>query len=162
MKYIPVLKQYCSFADVSAGNVDPRIAKMIEVISNDIQSGNATVENNKVAKMVRFLADPEYAELLDMEALTDMVMADPQAFMVMTQMTNMQMAKSIMATQGAIPLSVNTTVAPQEKTESDDSMKLEGEDDARYKERMTRLMEEAAKYGNYEAAARYQKALNSI
>ena len=72
------------------------------------------------------------------------------------------MAKSIMATQGAIPLSVNTTVAPQEKTESDDSMKLEGEDDARYKERMTRLMEEAAKYGNYEAAARYQKALNSI
>ena len=132
---------------------------MIEVIANDIQVGSATAENNTVAKMVRFLADPEYAELLDTETLTDMVMADPQAFMVMSQMTNMQVAKSIMANQGAMPLSVNATVTSPKREVVDDSMKREGEDDEQYKQRITWLMEEAVKNADYEAAARYQKAL---
>jgi hypothetical protein len=168
VKYVPVLKKYCTFADVAAGNVDPRIAKMIEVISNDIQSGGEAVKNNIVAKLVRFLVDPEYADLLDTETLNDMVMADAQAFTVMSQMTNMQMAKSIMSGNGAIPLSVQSQVVTPAKTYSvatpteigsADCVKLDGEDEAEYKQRVTMLMEEAVKNCDYEAAAKYQKIL---
>ncbi len=159
VKYVPVLKKYCTFADVAAGKMDPRIAKMIEVISDDIQSGKETIENNVVAKMVRFLVDPDYADLLDTEILNDMVMADPQAFMVMSQMTNMQMAKSIMSSHGAIPLSVQRQEGTSTETCSADCMKYVGEDDAEYKQRLTMLMEEAVKNCDYEAAAKYQKAL---
>jgi len=157
VKYVPVLKKYCSFADVAAGKVDPRIAKMVEVIASDIQSGK---ENNVVAKMVRFLVDPDYADLLDTETLNDMVMADPQAFMVMSQMTNMQMARSIMSGHGAIPFSIQTQAATTTETSSTDLAKLDGEDDAEYRQRLTALMEAAAKNCDYEAAAKYQKALN--
>lgn len=162
VKYVPVLKKYCTFADVAAGKVDPRIAKMIEVISNDIQSGKETTDNNVVAKMVRFLVDPNYADLLDTETLNDMVMADPQAFMVMSQMTNMQMAKSIMS-QGAIPLSVQNQAVAQTEPVVDDCVKIERENDTEYKQRLTSLMEDAVKNCDYEVAAKYQKALkNSI
>lgn len=157
VKYVPVLKKYCTFSDVAAGRVDPRIAKMIEVISNDIQTGKEVTENNVIAKMVRFLLDPNYADLLDTETLNDMVMADLQAFMVMSQMTNMQMAKSIMLSHGAIPISVQTqTVMP---AATDDCVKLVEETEAEYKQRLTMLMEEAVKNCDYEAAARYQRAL---
>lgn len=159
VKYVPILKKYCTFADVVAGQIDPRIAKMVEVISDDIQSGKETTENNVVAKMVRFLLDPDYADLLDMETLNDMVMADPQAFMVMSQMTNMQMAQSIMSSHGAIPLSIQRQEVLSPKTFSDDCMKMEGEDEEQYKKRLTKLMEEAAKSYDYEAAAKYQRAL---
>lgn len=159
VKYVPVLKKYCTFADVVAGKVDARVAKMIEVISNDIQSGKATTENNIVAKMVRFLFDPDYADLLDTEILNDMVMSDPQAFMIMSQMTNMEMAKSIMSSQGAISLSIQSNEGTSAKECVDESMKKEGEDDAEYRQRLTKLMEEAAENHDYEVAAKYQRAL---
>lgn len=162
VKYVPVLKKYCTFADIAAGNVDPRIAKMIEVISNDIQSGEETQRNNIVAKLVRFLVDPNYADLLDTETLNDMVMADPQAFMVMNQMTNMQMAKTIMGNHGSIPLSVQANTAAPVNQIFDDCARLEGEDDVKYKNRLTKLMEEAVEECDYETAAKYQKALRTV
>lgn len=159
VKYVPILKKYCTFADVAAGKVDARVAKMLEIISNDVQSGKATTENNVVAKMVRFLFDPDYADLLDTETLNDMVMADPQAFMIMSQMTNMEMAKSIMSGQGAIPLSIQSHEDTSTKESVDESMKKDGEDDVEYRQRLTKLMEEAAENHDYEAAAKYQRAL---
>lgn len=157
VKYVPILKKYCTFADVTAGNMDPRIAKMIEVISNDIQTGTENAESSVVAKMVRFLVDPGYSDLLDKETLNDMVMADPQAFLVMSQMTNMKMAESIMS-RGGLPISVQQSVeAPTEE-----NLRLQGEGEAEYKQRITNLMEEAVKNCDYEAAAKYQKALKTL
>ena len=176
-KYVPVLKKYCTFADVAAGNVDQRVAKMLEVISNDIQSGKEVTENNVVAKLVRFLMDPDYADLLDTETLNDMVMADPQAFAVMTNMINMEMAKSIMAQGGAIPLSFSSqemgstesipvSFSSQEmgSTESipDESVRKDGESDIEYEQRLNQLMEESAASSNYEMAAKYQKVLTDL
>lgn len=178
IKYVPVLKYYCTFSDVSSDNIDPRIAKMIEVIANDIQDGGTSTESNVLAKMVRFLTDPAYKDLLDTEALTDMVMADPQAFMVMGQMTNMQLAQSIISNQGAIPLSVQQPHQSQqsqqvqqlqqpqpnvqETSEADECKQLETETYTEYKGRLTVLMEDAAKNYNYELAAKYQKALKQL
>lgn len=158
VKYVPILKKYCTFADVAAGKVDARVAKILEIISNDVQSGKST-ENNVLAKMVRFLFDPDYADLLDTETLNDMVMSDPQAFMIMSQMTNMEMAKSIMSSQGAIPLSIQSHEDISTKESVDESMKKDGEDDAEYRQRLTKLMEEAAENHDYETAAKYQRAL---
>ena len=163
IKYVPVLKKYSTFADVVAGKVDKRIAKMIEVVSDDIQSGRETTENNVVAKMVRFLMDPDYADILDTETLNDMVMADAQAFMVMNQMTSMQMAKSIMSTHGAIPLEIKKSeVVENEEVLTDETIKRPEEDDEAYKLRISKLMTEAAKNCDYEAAAKYQKLLKSL
>lgn len=159
VKYVPILKKYCTFADVAAGKVDARVAKMLEIISNDVQSGKSNSENNIVAKMVRFLFDPDYADLLDTETLNDMVMSDPQAFMIMSQMTSMEMAKSIMSRQGALPLSIQNHECTSTKEIVDNSMKKDGEDDAEYRQRLTKLMEEAAENHDYEAAAKYQRAL---
>ena len=136
---------------------------MIEVVSDDIQSGRETTENNVVAKMVRFLMDPDYADILDTETLNDMVMADAQAFMVMNQMTSMQMAKSIMSTHGAIPLEIKKSeVVANEEVLTDETMKRPEEDDEEYKMRISKLMTEAAKNCDYEAAAKYQKLLKSL
>lgn len=162
IKYVPVLKKYCTFADIAAGNIDPRIAKMIEIISNDIQTGDTSTTNNVIAKMVRFLSDPNYTELLDKEVLTDMVMADPQAFMIMGQMSTMRLADSIITGKG-VPLSLQM---PNQETvnttELDISQKLENEDEATYQQRLTELMEEAVNSHDYVTAGKYQKILNSI
>ena len=130
--------------------------------SNDIQTGDTSTTNNVIAKMVRFLSDPNYTELLDKEVLTDMIMADPQAFMIMGQMSTMRLADSIITGKG-VPLSFQ--IPNQETvntTELDISQKLENEDEATYQQRLTELMEEAVNSHDYVTAGKYQKILNSI
>lgn len=158
-KYVPVIKKYCKLSDVVAGTIDPRIAKMVEVIANDISTGEddeSTNSSSVVAKMVRFLMDPDYDDLLDKEILNDIVMNDAQAFMVMSQMTTMQMNRSIMSGFGAIPISVqnnNTEVnVPGVEKRVDES-------DTQYKQRLTRCMNEAAERNDYVTAGMYQRAL---
>ncbi len=162
-KYVPVLKKYCKLSDVVAGTIDPRIAKMVEVIANDISTGedNVTTNSSVVAKMVRFLMNPAYDDLLDKEILNDIVMNDPQAFMVMSQMTTMQMNKSIMSGLGAIPVSVQNNTAVNVPRVEDDCLKRADENDTQYKQRLTRCMNEAVERYDYVTAGRYQRALEN-
>ncbi len=161
-KYVPVLKKYCKFSDVVAGTIDPRIAKMVEVIADDISTDSDDEKNKSsvVAKMVRFLMDPAYDDLLDKEILNDIVMNDTQAFMVMSQMTTMQMNKSIMSGLGAIPVSVQNNTASVSSVE-DDCLKRADENDTQYKQRLTRCMSEAAERYDYVTAGKYQRALET-
>ncbi len=97
-----------------------------------------------------------------MDTLNDMVMADTQAFAIMSQMTNMQMAKSIMLNNGSFPVFMKNKDEEEKEDDTGVCMKLPGEHDHEYKERLTCLMEEAARNCDYEAAAKYQKVLRNL
>lgn len=160
IKLVPVLKKTYTLAEVTEGNLDPRVKKILETISNDIQTGNEDTNNNVVARMVRFYCERDkYENLLDMETLEEMVMSDPQALTCLTQRTNMEVTKAIAANNGVQPVALYKG-KPQEEENS--VGKKEGEDDETYKQRLTQLMEEAAKKQDYEMAAKYQKELKDI
>ncbi len=159
IKYVPILKKHCSLLDVTSRKIDPKISKIIDVIYNSVATG--TTNTSTVAKMVRFISDPAYEDILDIETLNDMAIADPQALTIMTQMTNMQLAKNIIS-NGSIPLSVKETTTENIEPVSDEYSKLVGETDESYKDRITKLMEDAAKNYDFENAAKYQKILKNM
>lgn len=164
MKYVPVLKKYCTFADVAAGHVDCKIAKLIEVISNDIQTGgeSGNENGNVVAKMVRFLADPSYAEILDVEALEDMVMADPQAMMLKSQMATMRLADAIVSGQG-VPLSIqNQQTVKLTDAVTDDLQKRSEETEQEYEIRLKGIMVSAVEKEDYILAGKCQEIMSKL
>lgn len=88
-------------------------------------------------------------------------MADPQAMMLMTQMSTMRMANAIISGQG-VPLAVQTPNNVPSDPVVDDSLRLSGESDEQYKERLTYQMEIAGSNSDYIMASKYQQALGNL
>lgn len=147
IKYVPVLKKCYDIAEVTVGRIDPRISKMLEIVANDVDS---TGTDKTVARLVRFNSDPEYADILDTDTLSFLIMEDPAAFAMLSQMTQMNLANSIMRNGGGIPLAVT------HKEEAPNPLAALGKADLEV------LLNSAVERKDYAAAAQYQKALNSI